>query len=430
MPKIHKEKTPVPLRPVISQCGSLSFFISKYIDYILQQFTPIISSHILNSTDLLNNIDTIHNISDNTFLFTSDATSMYTNINTPEGINAIQKFLIELAPHTEEHLTELIIKLLQIVMNNNIFQFGSSWWLQKMGTAMGTPCACIYATMFFAYFEQTILLRKYQNNLRLFKRQIDDIIGVWVITEPDNTSWTAFKDDLNNCTSLEWTTTDLSTTVNFLDLTLTIDRNSKSITYSTFQKPMNLFLYIPAHSSHTPGVTKGLIFGLLQTYHRQNPNPSDFNNITQLLFQRLIDRGHTAHIIQPIFDSIIDKLKNKTYTPQQAHTTSHHNNNLAQTTDFSQQIFFHLKYHPNELPRHLIQQIYNDTCNWTDNLGESFKSIKNEETNATMIINKLTIAYSRPNNLRDKLVPSKLTEFTDCNVSQFIPQHLKSHDSN
>ena len=45
---------------------------------------------------------------------------------------------------------------------------------------MGTLCACIYATLFFAYFEQTYLLQKYKNNLLLYGRQIDEIIGVWI----------------------------------------------------------------------------------------------------------------------------------------------------------------------------------------------------------------------------------------------------------
>jgi hypothetical protein len=42
---------------------------------------------------------------------------------------------------------EPIIVALDIVMRNNLFQFGDIYWLQKTGTAMGTPPAPMYATL-------------------------------------------------------------------------------------------------------------------------------------------------------------------------------------------------------------------------------------------------------------------------------------------
>ena len=35
-----------------------------------------------------------------------------------------------------------ILKTLCLIMTHNIFQFGPTYWLQKIGTAMGTPVAC------------------------------------------------------------------------------------------------------------------------------------------------------------------------------------------------------------------------------------------------------------------------------------------------
>ena len=48
-----------------------------------------------------------------------------------------------------------------------------------------------------------------------------------------------------------------------------IDEKGNLIT-KTYQTPMNLFLYIPPHSVHPPGLMKSFIFGLLQTYYFQN----------------------------------------------------------------------------------------------------------------------------------------------------------------
>ena len=111
---------------------------------------------------------------------------MYLNILQSEGIPTLAKYLHYFGKESDPFLpTHVIMLLLKLVMNNCIFKFGDTFWLQREGTAMGTPCACIYAILFFAYFERTLLLQKYKNNLLLYKRQIDDILGIWIDT-PDN----------------------------------------------------------------------------------------------------------------------------------------------------------------------------------------------------------------------------------------------------
>jgi hypothetical protein len=50
-------------------------------------------------------------------------------------------------------------------MDNNIFSFSDSYWLQLSGTAMGTPVACTYAMMSFGQFENKEILPNFQNNL-------------------------------------------------------------------------------------------------------------------------------------------------------------------------------------------------------------------------------------------------------------------------
>ena len=95
---------------------------------------------------------------------------------------------------------------------------------------MGTPCACIYATMFFAWFKRQIILTKYIQNLIIYKRQIDDILGIW-IPDPNNTlTFNDFKSDLNKMSKLTWVTSDLSYEVNFLDLTLKIAESGQLVT--------------------------------------------------------------------------------------------------------------------------------------------------------------------------------------------------------
>ena len=118
--------------------------------------------YVVNSSTALTAIKQLGQLPPAAKVFSSDATAMYANIDPDKGIPAAKKYIYLFGNECSQHIpTELIINLLDLVLQNTVFQFGDSWWLQKIGTAMGTPCACIYATLFFSYFERTILLKKY-----------------------------------------------------------------------------------------------------------------------------------------------------------------------------------------------------------------------------------------------------------------------------
>ena len=436
LPKVHKEKLPMPFRPVVSQCGSVFSVLSTFIDYVLQSSTNSIPSYTLNSTSLLDDIDSLGPLPPSARLFTSDATSMYSNIHPEEALPILKAYLDEFGDELDYNCKkrfELILKLTELVMTHNVFKFGSTWWRQLIGTAMGTSCACIYATIFFAYFERKILLPKYKKNFLLYKRKIDDILGVWK-TDPDNpNAWEEFKDDLNKVSHLEWNTDELAGKVHFLDLNLWIDGNSNKILYSTYQKPMNLFLYIPKHSASPPGLLKSLVFGLIGTYKRQNSSAGDFNLNVKKLFERLLAQGYKKEILIEAFDEVTSKLETNTSAESKcpphpnpnsnSNSNSKSENNSTNNTNRNNnesRLFFHLPFHPRGVSRRFIQQSYKDICEKPDELGESFRELSTEQ-GARMSITKLTVAYSRPKNLRDVLAPSALQEFEDCAVQQFIP---------
>jgi len=65
---------------------------------------------------------------------------MYTNIDTDLGIYTFKEFL----QHNQDKIpkdfpTNLFLRILESVMQNNIFTFADTFWLQVSGTAMGTP---------------------------------------------------------------------------------------------------------------------------------------------------------------------------------------------------------------------------------------------------------------------------------------------------
>jgi len=74
-----------------------------------------------------------------------------------------------------------------------------TYWLQLTGTSMGTPVACVYATTSFGHHKNTEILTMFQPNLCFYRKNIDDILGVWLpLNQGKLNSWQQFKDTLNN----------------------------------------------------------------------------------------------------------------------------------------------------------------------------------------------------------------------------------------
>ena len=269
--------------------------------------------------------------------------------------------------------------------------------------------------------------------------------------------------------------------------TITFDPKLNKLNYTTYQKPSNLFLYIPPHSAHPKNTIKSLIYGLLKTYNRQNPNRTDFNKMGSLLYKRLRARGHHYEDLKEHFKVALHKLKKINYIKNKStptmHTPSllHIFTNPPKPTKSENQLFLHLQFHPKGISRRTIQNLYSENCtsnpnhlqfniktqydgkdctNSTNpssltnssltnpsppssptslqhlphlippspsniaphteisrNKYDGFEHFYNPNTGSHMEIKKLTIAYSRPKNLRDTLCPSKLLEFPSINVN-------------
>ena len=117
-----------------------------------------------------------------------------------------------------------------------------------------------------------------------------------------------FKADFDNFGpgTLTWEVFDPTKSTPFLDLTITIKNGN--ITTSTYQKPLNLYQYIPPNSAHPLGMIKGMIYGMLQRFYKQNSNREDYWTIAMLFYNRLKNRGWTREIIEPIFIEAHSKI--------------------------------------------------------------------------------------------------------------------------
>eukprot|EP00956_Cyclotella_meneghiniana_P024221 scaffold48325_cov40-Cyclotella_meneghiniana.AAC.3 len=101
---------------------------------------------------------------------------------------------------------EALIEAMNIVFQNNLFKFGDTYWRQKSGTAMGTPPAPPYATIFYAIHENE-MLKKWSKRVPFYKRFIDDVFGIWLTHDDpaqDKLLWDEFCADMDKWHGLRW----------------------------------------------------------------------------------------------------------------------------------------------------------------------------------------------------------------------------------
>ena len=65
---------------------------------------------------------------------------------------------------------------LRLLMTNHVFQFGDTYWLQKVGTAMGASPAPSWTTIFFGIHEEKVLAR-FGHKLQLYRRFIENVLA-------------------------------------------------------------------------------------------------------------------------------------------------------------------------------------------------------------------------------------------------------------
>jgi len=384
--KIHKQ--PWKTRPIISCINSYLNVFSKWLDYRFKELIKNSPTYVKDSFQILHELKELQ-LPPEAKLFTCDAVSMYTNIDSSHGIIIISAWLDEYkAEIPTDFPSELFLKILKIVMTKNIFQLDDTFWMQTCGTSMGTSCACAYATLYWGYIERKLIIPKWKDKLLFLRRFIDDKLGVWVGTPEDFNDFIA---DINAYSQLQWETTGLSNTTNFLDLTVSIN-NDGTLYTKTFQKPTNLHLYIPPNSAHPPGVLKSIIYGNLRRYWLQNTKITDFIEITQQFAERLSARGYDRNTIIELFSAAANKLDNKTRNARDKRATN-------------DTIYLHWTWHPRDISKPKLRAIFNGVLK--EKCG----------------FNNLIIAYSRPKNLRDCLMKTQLSEPEGHRVSSFLPHY-------
>ena len=254
--KIHKP-TPVG-RPIISGCDGLTERLSAFVNKLLQPIAKEQESYLKDSMDFINFIERTR-VPYNAILVSMDVTSLYTNIPQEEGIetvcNAYESFYEGESPIPTQYLK----RALELILQENSFQFTGKYYLQMHGTAMGTKMAIAFANIFVGKVESQILERSAIKPLA-WKRYIDDIFSIWDINKDVVTQFIEQANSHHPTIKFKAEVSDTETT--FLDTKVykgeRFAKESK-LDIKTHFKATETFQYTHFSSCHPPGVKKSFI---------------------------------------------------------------------------------------------------------------------------------------------------------------------------
>lgn len=302
LPKIHKpgEKWSVPFkippgRPIVSDCNSETYHTAKFIDHYLNPLSTRHESYIKDTYDFVDKIKNLK-IPKQAFLFSLDVSSLYTNIDTLEGLTAV-KNIFKKYPDIKRPDKE-ILQLLEINLTKNDFEFDGNFYLQVKGTAMGKTFAPGYADIFMAEWEMGALASCQKRPLHYF-RYLDDIWGVWDHTEAE---FYQFLDKLNqHRDSIKLTATLNLDSIDFLDTTTFKGPNfneKSKLDVKVFFKETDSHSLLYRTSHHPRHTFAGLVKSQLLRFKRICTRQEDFKKAVKTLFSSLLNRGYTFTMLR------------------------------------------------------------------------------------------------------------------------------------
>ena len=317
LPKIHKIENPSPGRPLCSSPSTLTYHCSLYLDKVLQPLLIRIPTICTSSSSVIQDLHQLRKVPINSIILCADIKSLYPNIPIHAGIHAVREVCRDFKHHLDE--LDFICELLEFVLLHNFCTFNEIIYLQIQGTAMGTPLAVAYANIFLYHLERTILTDCHHIYYRRF---IDDIFAI--MPPASAQQFVTIFNTQHSTITLEQIT--MNKTGIFLDLQIELipdpnDINFVNIKHTVYQKPINIYQYIPYMSAHKPHVLYNFILNEFKRYVLLCSHVKDSNITASAFTQRLKDRGYPSHIISkarsavPPRDSLLANLNRHKHIP-------------------------------------------------------------------------------------------------------------------
>ena len=170
---------------------------------------------------------------------------------------------------------------------------------------MGTKMAPPYANLFLGKLEEEHILNDtYKNNLKFYKRFLDDIFLIW---KGKLSKFKLFLNDINNLhPTINFTCQYSTKEINFLDTTIFIDVMKNNFMSKLFTKPTDTGTLLHYTSHHPKHTFENTIYSQTLRYRMLTTNDKILTEQLKNLKNILITRGYPKKLI----NITLNKIKN------------------------------------------------------------------------------------------------------------------------
>jgi hypothetical protein len=258
LPKVHK--VGCPLRPIVGMRNTLFAPLSRFLADVLAPYAKEGESYVQNSVHAKERLTEAWERGPGT-LASFDVVSLFTNIPVTEAVQVIEHRLVDDSSLRERTSWDVktLCELISFCLTNCYFRFGSSFYVQKEGVAMGSSLGCTVAVVYMNFFESMALASASSAGLRvpdLWIRYVDDVLVLFRHSEEDLRTFFEFINSLRN--SIKFTLeTEEGGSLPYLDLW--VMKTEGRLRFSVYRKDTHSGRYLNRTSCHPRSVFRGLV---------------------------------------------------------------------------------------------------------------------------------------------------------------------------
>jgi hypothetical protein len=386
LPKPHKAGTPG--RPVISNIACPTYQISKFLSNILRPIVVKCPTYIKDTTHLLQKIDHFRfdRQSDENLLFTMDVKGLYTNIPNGDGLNAL-KFYLEREDENKIPV-RIVLRLAELVLTMNCFQFNNKFYSQVSGTMMGTPFSVDYSCLTLSHQEFMINETYGDDKPVMYVRYIDDIFGVSQLGRDKLDKYIDFVRHFHP--SLEYTV-EVGNKVNMLDALLTV--SGDRIESTLYTKPTDTHAYLNYKSCHPKSCKDNIPYSQFLRLRRICSNDKEFHRQAAVMSSHFCNQGYPRYVVYRACQKAKSQSRSNLLKESKSVKVKTRSSENAD-------IVCPITYHPGNLG--VVKAVKNN-----------FERLQQDEDIGYVFSKQPIVAYRRGRNLKNFLVHSKLPRLKD-----------------
>lgn len=298
-PKIHKND--VPLRTIVNGGKHPTANMAEIVEHELAEHVRTLPSYIQDTTDFLNKLSSITQpLPPNCIMFCMDVKALYPRVPRKEARESVKEAL-DNRP-VKNIPTDEVLRMMDMVLENNNFSFDGKHYLQTEGTAIGSHLGMNYACTFLGTWEKSLFEKSEKTPLAYF-RFVDDIWGLWIdgIDELQKFHKTANSIHQRIQVDLRHSNNKLE----FLDVLTIIDKDI--LKTDLYAKPTDKHLYLHSQSSHPNYMKTSIPYGLGVRVKRICSEESAYKLQRNEIKKNLSNRGYSGSTVEHELQKV-DKL--------------------------------------------------------------------------------------------------------------------------